>query len=461
MRMTLENRHVLLSLCIGLPGAVVGATAIWHLPISVYPRLLLLALLAACVAGSALYVRASLQRRLQAIYTLTETLRGGDFRMRMRVDAHDPELGRVHASLNHLADALQQERLRNEETRRMLGAVLSKIETTIVVFDQNLRLRTANAFGFRLLDTTPETAIGRHASDFGLDGFLGTVGGSVVEHAFPAATGVWRITVERHIERDRTILLLFVDDVRSVLRAEEISAWKKLTRVLSHEVNNSLAPIASVSASLQDMMAGIAMPADTREDVDTALEMILGRSNHLRGFIQRYAEVTRLPRPMRSLEDLRVILRELPLGHGVDRRLTMRLPDEALMLFVDRAQIEQVLINLLENAEQASVCPDSPILLECSHAGGLCRIRIVDEGHGISNPANLFVPFYSTRAQGNGIGLVLSRQIAEAHEGSLILRNRSEGRGCVAELTLPIPLFARDEAAERVPAASRAPERVD
>lgn len=460
MSVGFENRHALLSLCIGLPGAIIAAISIWHLPISVYPRVLLMMLVSGGLAGSALYVKFSLRRNLSTLHSLTETLRSGDYHLRLRAEPDDDVLGPLHASLNQLAEALQQERLRSEESRGMLSAVLSKIEMTIVVFDEGLHLCAANRAAFRLLATTPELAVGRHASAFDLETLLAGPQTSVVEHSFPTATGVWRVSVERHVERNRTMFLLFVDDIRSVLRSEELSAWKKLTRVLSHEVNNSLAPIASVASVLQEMLAGITMPEEMREDVDISLEMILGRSHHLRAFIQRYAEITRLPGPDRALEDMHTLLRQLPLSRDIARRLVMQVPEDPLSLYIDRGQIEQVLINLIENAHQASLDADSPIMVDCRSAHHLCRIRVIDQGHGISNPANLFVPFYSTRKNGSGIGLVLSRQIAEAHEGNLTLMNREDARGCVAELTLPIPVYARDASVSEAPLSAPPPRRL-
>lgn len=462
MRVGFENRYLLLALCIGLVGAALGAIPVWHLPISPYPKALIMALLLLGALGCSLYVRASILRHILALYSLVEALRSGDYRLRAHSSFRNDELGRLYTSLNMLADDMQRERLGNEEARRMLNAVLSNIDVAIFVLDDTQRLMMGNKAAFNLLAMTPDDAVSRTAAALGIEALLGgdhtgEAGSGIIDYAFPAATGTWRVSVEQHIEGGHRIHLLFVDDVRAVLRAEELNAWKNLTRVLSHEVNNSLAPIASMGSTLQTMLTNVRMAPSLREDVDAALALILSRSQHLRGFIRRYSEVARLPRPNCTLFDIRVLLEDLPrLAHGA--RLTLVLPD-TLTLFVDAVQIEQVMINLLDNARQASPDPHSPITVACREDSGLCTIQIIDEGRGIANPVNLFVPFYSTRKDGSGIGLVLSRQIAEAHGGSLHLRNRADRSGCIAELTLPIPVYARSTTVKATKAATPWPQR--
>ncbi len=459
MRLAYEDRLFVLGLSVGLPGALIGAVSVWYLPISRYPKLLITALLLLAALGCALFVRRSVLRHILALYSLVEALRGGDYRLRGHSSFRKDELGGLYLSLNTLAEAMQRERMNSEESRRMLVAVLSNIDVAILVFNQAGRLKMGNKAAFELLALPSQEALGRSAAELGIEPLLGQdSSGGVLDFDFPAASGTWRISRERHIEGGQPIQLLFVADVRAVLRAEELKAWKRMTRVLSHEVNNSLAPIASMAGTLQSLLLRAEMPWSVREDVDSALGLIQNRSQHLRSFIRRYAQIAQLPQPNCVLADINPLLRQLPrLAEGA--RVELELPDRELPLFFDPDQLEQALINLLSNAHEASPDPDSPIRLSCTEERGLCTIRIVDEGQGVANPVNLFVPFYSTKKHGSGIGLVLSRQIAEAHGGSLRLFNRSDRPGCVAELILPKPVYARDQpvAAANAPEHSRPP----
>ncbi|WP_414538952.1 sensor histidine kinase [Stenotrophomonas forensis] len=446
MRLAYENRILLISLCVGLPGAAIGILSTWHLPISLYPRILLTVAILATVAGAALFVRHSILHHILTLFSLIEALRCGDYRLRGRHTRGKAELSGLYLSLNGLAGRMQEERLATEEARRLLDAVLVNIDVAIMAFDQRQQLRLANPAALQLLGLSSAEALGRDAQTLRVapllqqDSALG-----VLDYDFPAASGTWRIDRDAHLEGSKCVQLLFIADLRAVLRAEELRAWKRMTRVLGHEVNNSLAPIASMSSSLQSLLLGTDMREELRQDVDAGLTLIHNRSQHLRSFIRRYAEVARLPRPNGVLADLVGVLGGLPRLMN-DAFLFLSVPPHPVQMFLDPDQMEQALINLLKNAREASPSASSPIRLICTEEKARCVIQIIDQGQGVANPVNLFVPFYSTKKHGSGIGLVLSRQIAEAHGGTLRLYNQTISTGCIAELILPKPLFARDAA---------------
>jgi two-component system nitrogen regulation sensor histidine kinase NtrY len=225
-------------------------------------------------------------------------------------------------------------------------------------------------------------------------------------------------------------------DLSQTLREEERSAWQRLLRVLGHELNNSLAPIKSVAGSLADLVQREPRPPDWREDMHRGLEVISSRADSLARFIESYSKLARLPQPR---------FEPLNIGELVQRVATLetRLPVKVLdgsdiVVRADRVQLEQLLINLIRNAVDASLETNGAVEVGWARQNGQAIVCVKDEGLGLANTANLFVPFFSTKTSGSGIGLVLSRQIAEAHGGALTLENRDDVNGCEARLRLPL-----------------------
>jgi signal transduction histidine kinase len=227
-----------------------------------------------------------------------------------------------------------------------------------------------------------------------------------------------------------------VSDLTRALREEELKAWQGLVRVLGHEFNNSLTPIKSIAGSLETLVAKDPLPEDWRDDTRRGLSIIASRSSGLSRFLEAYTLLAKLPPPQ---------LAPMSVGDWIRQTIVLEIriqpviePGSELMIQGDRVQLEQVLINLLRNAADASLETAGKVTVGWRKSGTHVEIVVADEGPGIANTANLFVPFFTTKPGGSGIGLVLSRQIMEAHGGSLELRNRAEGKGCEARLLLPV-----------------------
>jgi nitrogen fixation/metabolism regulation signal transduction histidine kinase len=236
--------------------------------------------------------------------------------------------------------------------------------------------------------------------------------------------------------------LLVLSDVSSALREEERIAWRRLIRVLGHEISNSLAPIKSIAGTLRSRIPHL--PPDSAINFERGLNVIESRAEALNRFVQAYRQLAQLPAPVLRLVPLPALLDRVA---GLEMRLTVSIVEvQPVNLTADADQMEQLLINLLKNAveaamndrEEAGLVSEPAVTIHSRVTGDMVSIFVEDNGPGLTNPGNLFVPFYTTKTNGSGVGLVLARQIAEAHGGSLELRNRVDAIGCQAEVRIPI-----------------------
>jgi signal transduction histidine kinase len=258
---------------------------------------------------------------------------------------------------------------------------------------------------------------------------------TTLQTVFPGGAGRWGVRRTRIREHGLPLELVVISDLTQALSEQELHAWQRLVRVLGHELNNSLTPIKSIAGSLESIVARERLPDDWRDDMRRGLNVIMSRSDSLSRFIGAYARLAKLPRPQ---------LQPLSVADCVGRAASFetRLPVQvsagpSFIMRGDPDQLEQVIINLLRNATDASLTTNGRVTVGWQR-DTMVEIWVKDEGPGLSSTANLFVPFFTTKPGGSGIGLVLSRQIAEGHGGALSLENRLDGPGCVARLRLPL-----------------------
>lgn len=347
-------------------------------------------------------------------------------------------MSEVTAELNSLVAMLREERLGALEATALLQTVMVEIDVSIFTFDQDRKLRLVNRSGERLLDRPKERILSARAEDLGLVDFLDGVSPRTEPRDFPNASGRWRISHTSFREKGKPHQLLVISDVSRELREEERQAWQRLVRVLGHELNNSLAPIKSIAGSLRDLVRREPPPPDLREDLEQGLDVVSSRAESLDRFMSNYARLARLPEPKLEPLELGELIRRVA---DLETRapVTVR-AGEAVSLSADGDQLEQAMINLIRNAMDAAMeaNPDAPeVEIGWSLLAGRVELWVSDNGLGLANTANLFVPFFTTKPDGNGIGLALCRQIAEAHSGSLTLENRVGANGCIARLRLP------------------------
>jgi two-component system, NtrC family, nitrogen regulation sensor histidine kinase NtrY len=425
-----------LTLLAGFPGVAVSLVLLWRGGYSGKVEWTLGLLVIGSWMIAALVLRERVVRPLQTLSNMLAALREGDYSIRARGADREDALGLAFLESNLLGETLRTQRLGAMEATALLRTVMSEIDVAVFAFDDENRVRLVNRAGARLLAQPTERLLGRTAEQVGLADGLQGPSPRTMDVTFPGGSGRWEVRRGAFRQDGRPHTLLVLADVSKTLREEELQAWQRLVRVLSHEINNSLAPIKSIAGSLAGLLDRSPRPADTDTDLRRGLTVIGGRSEALVRFMSAYARLARLPAPYRV---------PLEVGTWVHRvaALETRMPivvteGPATVIRADGDQLDQLLINLVRNAVDAALETNGAVSIRWARQNGTLSLTVEDEGPGIASSANLFVPFFTTKPQGSGIGLVLSRQIAEAHGGSLSLDNRSEGHGCIATLRLAV-----------------------
>jgi nitrogen fixation/metabolism regulation signal transduction histidine kinase len=435
--LTLERRLPLLVLLAGLPGSAIALVWAWTGDHGVEVRWTVTVIVLGVWLGSAIAVRERVVRPLQVVSNLLAALREGDYSVRGAGASDRDTLGMVMTEINALGSTLQSQRLGAMEATALLRTVMAEIDVAIFAFDGAGVLRLVNGGGERLLEQPAERLLGRTAAALGLDRFLGDDAPRSLDATFPGGTGRWEARRRRFRQDGRPHELLVLTDLSHTLREEERLAWQRIIRVLGHEINNSLAPIKSISRSLKRIILRQPRPADAETEIQHGLTVIEERSAALGRFLQAYARLARLPKPARREMSVEAWVRRVV---DLEERLPVHLRGgPPVTIRADSDQLDQLLINLVQNAVDAvAAAGGGAVDVGWGVDDGALVVEVLDTGPGVADTANLFVPFFTTKPAGSGIGLALSRQIAEAHRGTLSLRNRADTRGAVARLTLPL-----------------------
>ena len=435
---TRHDRRVLLLVALaGLPGVVVALLLLWRSDLDramQWP--LSLALIVVWLGLSAAAKNHAL-RPFETIANMLAALREGDFSIRARVgDARDP-LSLAYLEINSLEEILREQRLGAVEATETLRKVLEEIDIVVLAFDPQGVLRIVNRAGERLLGQPAHRLRGRTADELRLSSQLTGTTPRTVELSFPGGSGRWELRRSVVRQEGYPLRLIALSDLSRALHEEERKAWKRIIRVLSHEINNSLAPIKSISGSLHTLLKRSRLPAEIEDDVERGLGVISSRAETLGRFMASYARLARLPAPK---------LAPVPVGRLVqmvadlETRVAVEVvPGPEATCSADADQLQQALINLVRNAADATLEAEGRrVRLGWKIHDARVEIIVEDEGAGLGDTGNLFVPFFTTKSGGSGVGLVLSRQIAETHGGTLLLENRGDGRGARARIAIPM-----------------------
>ncbi len=449
-----DHRIVLMALLAGLPGIALSLGFLWLGPYSARLQWTVSIFLFGSWFGFTYALRERVVRPLQTLSNMLAALREGDFSIRVRGAGTSGPLAITYLEANALQEVLREQRLGAVEATALLRKVLEEVDLAVFAFDEEETLRLMNRAGEKLLGHPAERVIGTSATELRLRETLHGVAPRTLELNHPGGTGRWELrrTVVR--QEGHPLQLIVLSDLSRALREEERQAWKRIIRVLSHEINNSLAPIKSIAGSLQSMTSRGSVEADLDGDLERGLKVISSRAESLGRFMASYARLARLPEPELGPVEVgplvrRIVAIETRLAVGVDAG-----PDVTVQ--ADADQLEQLLINVVRNAVDAALETGGSVDLSWSLVGNQLHMLVADQGPGLpENTGNLFVPFYTTKPGGSGIGLALSRQIAESHGGTLTLENSPSG-GATARLLIPLDLRASEPVASLAlpPAAS-------
>jgi PAS domain S-box-containing protein len=428
-----ERRVLWLAIAVAVPGALVAFVLLWSGSLALVARVSLTAAIIVAWAVLALALRAYVVHPLRTLSNLAAALREGDFSVRARGASTSDALGLALLEFNRLGSILADQRLTALDASALARAVMREINVAVFVFDEDTVLRLINRAAERLIGQPSERAIGKTASALDIEECLSGDSERAFEREFLPGVSKWQLRRTTFRQGGRPHQLVVLADLRRALREEERMAWQRLLRVLGHEINNSLAPIQSLSDTLREHVKREPRPDDWQEDLDRGLEVIGGRSASLARFMASYTLLARMPAPTFAPIEVtdwigRIARMETRLKVAVER-------GPAIIIDADADQLDQLLINIVRNAADASLETGGGVTISWTSDGSYLDVSVRDEGYGLPETTNLFVPFFTTKPGGSGIGLVLSRQIAEAHGGGLTL---IDGRGCEARVHLPL-----------------------
>src|SRR5881227_1582505 len=434
-RLSHEGKLIWLAFGAAVPAAVVALALLWSGNYSGKLQWTLTILIIACFLGFISSAREHIVHPLQTMSNLLAALREGDYSIRARGASGDNALGEVLLEINSLGETLRLQRLGAFEATALLRTIMGEIDVAVFTFDPERRLRLVNRAGEALLGQPMDKLLGKTAKELGLEPCYDADQDEPLTLSFPGGSGRWGVRRSTFREQGLPHELLVLTDLSRTLREEERRAWQRLVRVLGHEMNNSLAPIKSLAASLESLLRRDPLPPDWKDDAGAGLNSIASRADSLSRFLQAYTRLTKLPPPQKQDVDLASLVQRVV---DLEPRLKVQIESgPKTVIRADSAQIEQALINLVHNAVDAALETQGNVAIGWREKEACVEIFVQDDGPGIMNPANLFVPFFTTKPDGSGIGLPLSRQIAEAHGGSLVLTNREAGQGVQALLRLP------------------------
>ncbi len=438
-----EQRIQLLAVAAGLPGSAIALILLWTGDYSSRTIWTLGLLIVGLWLGFAISVRNRVTFSLQTVSNLLAAMREEDFSVRARGARRDDAMGEVMIEVNSLSETLREQRLGALEASALLRTVMEEIDVAIFTFDNENKLRLVNRAGERLLARPVERLLGFTAAELGLGASLEGDFVRTMELTFPGGSGRWGMRRGSFRQAGLPHHLVVLSDLSRALRDEERQAWQRLIRVMGHELNNSLAPIQSVAQSLESGLNALRNEGDLRPEVNRALMddiqqgfgIIRSRTEALARFMAAYSRLARLPAPKLAPVSVKDWISRVAM---LETRVKVKIHEgPEVMISGDADQLEQLLINLLHNAADAVLECGTQASVGWSSQDSQLEVWVLDDGPGIQNTTNVFVPFFTTKPGGTGIGLALSRQIAEAHGGTLTLENRRGTRGCEARLRLP------------------------
>ena len=441
-----ENQLLRIALLIGLLPTTLLFYTLYSHELSIYLKIMLMFLLLVSVIYGAFLIRQKVVSQFRTSANLITAMQAGDHAIRANHLEGEGALSEFNQVFNGLSAALAEQQLISRERQILLDKITQQIDVAIIAVNKNSNIILMNPAAEKLFACRFEEVAGWPISTIGLQDVLTNEHRKVTEFEIKAHKKKVFIHTDEYLEQGDRQKLIFITDIQKLLHEEERQAWQKLLRVLSHEINNSLTPIASLSDTLirlimkQKQVTTEQDSSDSNtelfDDLEEGLAVIAERAESLNAFLLRYQEFSRLPKPEKNLFDLANLFKSLLLLFD---NANISLLGQPLVIYGDEKQLQQVFVNLIKNAQQAMLSNSSGVItIEWLQKEDIVEIKLCDQGTGINKSDNIFVPFYTTKVDGCGIGLVFSRQIIVNHGGNLTLSNRGDGQGAVASITLPM-----------------------
>ena len=420
---------------------------LWLFDTSLY----LIGILSALLSGIGLYcvitVWQKTQYQFRNLHNLLDAIGQGDYSLRGVATKSTSAYSNLVQSINALADTLHHQRLKSEESYYLLEKIVNQFDGAIIAWDKKDTVLILNTAAAKLLDIPcdGEKPIADRSialpDSLAVAKTMAPCETCVVEDQFGSSHGKYRLHLEQFISGGDIHSLLFMINVSNILREEEKKAWQNLIRVLSHEINNSLAPLSSLSNALQNQVKKRERDPVLASELRDGLSIVENRAKSLQNFIKSYQSIASLPKPENSIVQFDKIIDNLVKLFSDEN---LRITGEIINLSADPAQLEQVFINLIKNAidankSNAKVHDEEKVVdIHWFQKDSTLKVMVKDVGEGIQNKDNIFTPFYTTKDHGSGIGLVLCQQIVEGHGGYLSIANRKDRPGCVVTIELPL-----------------------
>lgn len=447
-----ERRLLFSVLRAGALGVALSLYLLWSAGFSLDHKIEVTALVILLWLRLSFSAQANVVNSLRVLSNVLSAMKDEDFSFLAKDARMDDAMGNLALEINGLSRALAEERLGSAERASLLRKVMAEAGTIIFAVSPDNRVRLVNRAGAIFLGQPEEKIVDCTASDLGIADLIEGPPSEVVARAESGLERRWivrRASFRQHGEPHRLVVL---SEASEALRAEERLAWQRLIRVLSHEINNSLAPIRTIARTLGRITSALELPSPQATDLRHGLEVIHNRADSLSRFLQSYTRVAKIPAPMRRTVALHALVSRVA---SLETRVPVNvLPGQDLQVHVDPDQLEQALINLIKNAADAVLLSPAfasspePVTVSWKRRFKDLELWVRDKGIGLLQTENLFVPFYTTKQAGSGIGLFLSRQIVEAHKGTLLLRNRPDMPGCEVEIKLPACIMEASDLSE-------------
>jgi len=428
-----DNQHKLV-LLVCLPCFFVTAIALHWAEVSYYLISFILIILVLICAYAVVASRQNSQYQIRTLSNLIESMIDGDYSLRGRAQTNKA-FQELLDLINSLAETLSQHKLEARESRMLLERIMEQMDAMVLATNEQGNVVMANASANKLIFGGREQNTPIELASLPIGNEILEAQSGIIEFNHSQLSGEYFLFKEGFLSEGKPHQLYMLTNAERLLMEKERQAWQSLLRVLSHEMNNSLTPIATISQSMQQKLQQQDQAID-RQALLSGVGIINERADALSAFIASYSQLSHLPQPNKSSFSLNTVLTNLaPLFPGT----SILFEGDERVINADKGQFEQVLINLLKNAVEAMAdAKEKLVEINWQQDEKWLHIHICDNGTGIANLDNLFVPFYTTKSQGSGIGLTLCRQIMFNHNGLIKLINRSEKPGVEAVLSLPI-----------------------